>query len=36
VLAENGYTLGKIALRKHLEGKCSCGIKWRTSSRPTR
>jgi hypothetical protein len=27
VLAENGYALGKLALRKHLEGKCSCGIK---------
>ena len=27
VLAENGHALGKLALRKHLEGKCSCGIK---------
>jgi hypothetical protein len=27
VLANNGYIIGKLALRKHLEGKCSCGIK---------
>ena len=27
VLANNGHIIGKSAMRKHLEGKCSCGIK---------
>ena len=27
VLADNGYMIGKSALRKHVEGKCSCGVK---------
>jgi len=27
VLANNNHIIGKSAMRKHLEGKCSCGIK---------
>lgn len=27
VLSDNGYTLGKAALRNHLEGTCNCGTK---------
>lgn len=27
VLANNGHIIGKSAMRKHLEGKCSCGFK---------
>ena len=27
VLANNNHIIGKAAMRKHLEGKCSCGIK---------